>query len=69
MKTVVLAALSIVCLACAFGIANVVSAVAMANGASATTGWLIGGGVVAALVGTIAMLAVNARKTGPTGSR
>lgn len=61
MKTAVLGVLSLACVACAYGIASVASAVAVANGASATTGWLIGGGVVAALVGTIAMLAINAR--------
>lgn len=64
MKTVVLVVLSLACVACAYGIANVVSAVAVANGARASTGWLIGGGVVLALVGTIAMLAINARKAG-----
>ena len=44
MKTAVLVLLSLVCVACAYGIANVVSAVAVANGASATTGWMLGGG-------------------------
>jgi uncharacterized membrane protein HdeD (DUF308 family) len=64
MKTGVLVLLSLACVACAYGIASVVSAVAVANGASATTGWMLGGGVVLALAGTIAVLAKNARKAG-----
>lgn len=64
MKTAVLVLLSLVCVACAYGIANVVSAVAVANGASATAGWTLGGGVVLALAGTIAVLAKIARKAG-----
>ena len=64
MTAPVLAVLSLGCLACAYGIASVVSAVAVAYGASAEAGWSIGGGVVLSLVGTIAMLAINARKAG-----
>lgn len=64
MKTAVLALLSLVCVACAYGIASVVSAVAAANGAGATTSWMLGGGVVLALAGTIAVLAKTARKAG-----